>query len=104
MLISYLGPISTRNSFAFVELEKLLLLSNELSNGVSKTHFRASSSSIVRAVRTQLIDNSDNTVLYLDFRECSLNMGGGGGEDFQGGPPIFFARLEGGATQFFARS
>ena len=38
------------------------------------------------------------------FRDRSLNMGGGGPEDFQGGAAYFFASFEGGAAQFFVRT
>ena len=41
----------------------------------------------------------------IRIRDRSLNMGGGGGlEDFQGGPPIFSQASKGGAAQFFART
>ena len=36
----------------------------------------------------------------IKIRDCSLNMGGGGPEDFQGGPPIFLQASKGGCSVF----
>ena len=42
---------------------------------------------------------TDISVEYI-IRDRSLNMGGGGPEDFQGGPPIFSQASKGGPLSF----